>query len=133
MKFKVDWEDAIDFTPVPDGIYEAEIDASKVEAVTSAKGNAMFWLNFNLDVNGDIRTVRRSYMLEGRGVGFLNELLHAIGMEKSNLLDTADLHGRKCRVRIQQRNLESGITISDIKSVLPSEKFAQVGGGKKLV
>lgn len=123
-KFKINWEEAVTFEPIPEGVYEAEIDTSECEELTSKSGNPMVNIKFNVLVDGNNRVVSKNYVLSGPGVGFLKELVTAAGLQLTPILDTKELHKKKVAIKVTQDDY-NGKVVNNVAKVMPLSE----GGG----
>ena len=106
----------LDFSSVPsrepleEGIYSLTI--SKVEETTSSTGNPMLKVEFNiLDEAYSGRKVWGNYVLTEAAMWKVQELFSALGLDTDAILDidTDDMVGMTCNLKIAQREYEGNI------------------------
>lgn len=129
-KVILDFTEAKEFdkTPIPPGVYQAQIDASYAQEIRfgKAKGTPYISLGFVVTEPADFagRVVFSNYMLAGPGAGNTRQLLRTLGLyndDSGNMLqfDTNMLHGYDVTVKVKLRALDDGSEVNDIAVVLP--------------
>lgn len=105
--------------PLPEGVYDAAI--SKVEQVVSkSSGNPMLKVEFNiLDDEFSGRKVWANYVLTEAALWKVQELFQSLGLDTSTVveMDTDELVGLTCKVKVVQREYEGTIQ-NEIKKTL---------------
>lgn len=104
---------------LPEGTYPASV--AKVEQVLSkSKGNPMLKVEFNIEADGYTgRKVWANYVLTPAAMWKVQELFKALGLEADAILeiDTDDLVGMTCQLKIAQREYEGDIQ-NEVKKAL---------------
>ena len=132
-KVILDFTEAKEFdrTPVPAGVYSADIDASYAQEVKygKAKGTPYISLGYVITAPEEQagRVVFGNYMLSGPGAGNTRQLLRVLGMyddEAGNLMqfDVNSLHGHSVVIKVKMRVLGDGTEANDIAAVLPAKQ-----------
>lgn len=97
--------------PLPEGTYAASI--AKVDMVTSkSSGNPMLKVEFNIEDEAYTgRKVWSNYVLTEAAMWKVQELFRAIGLDTEAIvtIDTDDLIGLTCNLKIAQREYEGNI------------------------
>lgn len=98
-----DFSEAMDFGPIPELVYEAEI--VQVDLDQSDSGTKYIEVQFKLygpvaeQNKVDKRQIIRNFMLTGKGTGFTkNMLLPAVGIPEAAFRDTQMLIGKRVKV-----------------------------------
>src|SRR5262245_5541130 len=118
-----DFSEAMDFGPIPEDVYEAEIVA--VDLDQSDQGTKYMEIQFklygaNAAAKGvDKRQIIRNFMLNGKGTGFTkNMLLPAVGIPEGAVRDTNLLIGKRVRVATVNETYD-GEPRAKISKVMP--------------
>lgn len=105
--------------PLPEGVYDASV--AKVDQVLSkSSGNPMLKIEFNINNEGYTgRKVWGNYVLTEAAMWKVMELFKALGLDTDSVvdIDTDDMIGLTCQLKIAQREYEGNIT-NEIKKAL---------------
>ena len=104
--------------PLPEGVYPASI--AKVEQVISSTGKPMLKVEFDIHSEGyEGRKVWGNYVLTENCMWKVKELFSALGLDTEAIvdIDTDDLLGLSCNLKIAQREYEGTIQ-NEIKKAL---------------
>ena len=105
--------------PLPEGVYAASV--AKVEQVLSkTSGNPMLKVEFDIMAEGfEKRKVWGNYVLTESAMWKVKELFEALGLEADSIveMDTDDLVGLTCNLKIAQREYEGNIQ-NEIKKAM---------------
>lgn len=105
--------------PLPEGIYSAQV--AKVEQILSkTSGNPMLKVEFDI-ISEDYpnRKVWANYVLTEAAMWKVQELFKALGLDADGIIDidTDDLVGMGCNLKIEQREYNGDI-VNDVKKAL---------------
>lgn len=116
-----DFSEAVDFTPVPIGVYKARV--AGAESQVSKNGNNMVVWKFQIQgAEGDFaqynnRIVFHRTMTAGKGSGKLKEVLEA-SLGEARAFEPEEVLGRDVTITINHRKSEDGATTyEDVRSV----------------
>ena len=104
--------------PLPEGTYPVSV--AKVEQKLSKKNNPVLKVEFNIkDEEYKGRKIWANYTLIPTAMWKVQELFKALGLEADAILeiDTDDLVGLTCQLKIAQREFEGEIQ-NDVKKAL---------------
>ncbi|WP_026487663.1 DUF669 domain-containing protein [Caldanaerobius polysaccharolyticus] len=93
-------------TPVPAGVYDAVVDASRIELRNSQAGNEVLSVPFVIQNHPEYsgRVVFENYALTDKAKWKLGQLLKAVGLLDSDnpkfVLDTDSLHNKRVRIQV---------------------------------
>lgn len=104
---------------MPEGVYDASV--AKVEQVLSkSSGNPMLKVEFDIQTEGFTgRKIWGNYVLTEAAMWKVQELFSALGLDTDAILeiDTDDLIGLNCQLKIGQREYEGNIQ-NEIKKAM---------------
>lgn len=119
-RVNIDFSDLPSRSPVPDGIYSVIIE--KIEQkIAKSSGNPMLFVQFGVqDEQYTGRKIFGNFMLSGDGRFMTAQLMKGLGLESEALLDidTDDLIGMSCTVKVVQEEGQDGEIRNAIKKVL---------------
>lgn len=118
-RLNLDFSNVTSRDPLPEGTYPVSI--AKVEQVLSkSSGNPMLKVEFNIEDEAySGRKVWANYVLTEAAMWKVQELMKALGLETDAILelDTDDLVGMTCQLKIAQREYEGTIQ-NEVKKAL---------------
>ena len=118
-KLNLDFSNVQSRDPLPEGVYPASI--AKVEqALSKSSGNPMLKVEFNIEADGyQGRKVWSNYVLTEAAMWKVQELFSALGLDTDAILeiDTDELVGMTCNLKIAQREYEGNIQ-NEIKKAM---------------
>lgn len=112
--------------PVPAGVYDAVIDATKIELRDSQAGNKVLSVPFVIQNHPEYtgRIVFEYYAITDKAKWKIGQLLLAVGLlDKNNPkidLNTDMLHNRRCKIHVIQEEY-NGTLRNRVKRVAPAE------------
>lgn len=120
-----DFSEAVEATPIPDGVYNARITEAKVEKAKKSGDAFLKWKLTIFGAEGDAAKyngwpVFYNTMIGGKGAGMLKTLIKAAtGVEPAGAFDTDELLGKEVTLTLKQRMQEDGTPAAwpDVKSV----------------
>lgn len=118
-RLNLDFSNVPSRDPLPEGTYPASI--AKVEQILSkSSGNPMLKIEFNIDDEQfQGRKVWGNYVLTENAMWKVQELFSALGLDTDAIvdMDTDELVGMTCNLKIAQREYEGNIQ-NEIKKAL---------------
>lgn len=115
----LDFSNVTSRDPLPEGVYEATV--AKVDSVVSkTSGNPMLKVEFDIHAEGyEGRKIWGNYVLTENCMWKVAELFNALGLDTDAIveIDTDDLIGLDCSLKIAQREYEGNIQ-NEIKKAM---------------
>ena len=115
----IDFSSVTSREPLPEGVYDVSV--AKVEqTVSKSSGNPMLKVEFNvLDDGYQGRKLWANYVLTQAAMWKVKELFDALGLDTSSIvdMDTEELVGLACKVKVAQREYDGDIT-NEIKKAM---------------
>lgn len=124
--------------PIPAGVYDAVIDASKIEIRNSQAGNEVLPVPFVIQNHPEYtgRVVFENYALTDKAKWKLGQLLKAVGLwDEDNrrfMLDTDKLHNKRVRIQVGVEEY-NGRTRNRVQRVTAPDDAPINGSGKKVI
>lgn len=124
--------------PIPAGVYDAEIDGSRIELRNSQAGNEVLSVAFVIQNHPEYtgRIVFENYALTDKAKWKLGQLLNAVGLYDPNnpkfVLDTDLLHKKRVRIQVGVEEY-NGRMRNRVRRVEAINTDANVSAPKKLI
>lgn len=118
-RLNLDFSNVQSRDPLPEGTYPASI-AKVTQVLSKSSGNPMLKVEFNiLDEAYSGRKVWGNYVLTEAAMWKVQELFSALGLDTDAILDidTDDMVGMTCNLKIAQREYEGDIQ-NEIKKAM---------------
>lgn len=112
-----------DFEPIPAGVYDAVIDATRSEVRQSQAGNTVLNVAFVIQNHPEYtgRIVFENYAITDKALWKIGQMLEALGFDvkgKKFTFDHGELHNKRCRIHVIQEEY-NGTLRNRVKRVAP--------------